>query len=436
MVTKSIIANLNKDEHNTLEGINHVLSQQEHGNTAQHKRDLEAYKAWKRVDSIARGIIVSSMVDELIRECEEFPNAYAMWAHLRGTYGGTSVTRLRQLTIKFDTFKKRHDKSIKQHLRVMSNMIVQLKSVGHVLSDEQKVQGNLTHNESIKTFPDVARHVELEDERLGAAKAASNTFVAESSGKKSSGFKRKKNWKKKGKDSGSTDHVSRDREEFVEFRRVSPGSSRNGVRISLDNVLYGFGLRYDRFIILDCNLSTYDYYVDRCVMAYYSSNNDIDVITWHARLGHIGQDRMNRLANEVHLGSFSKIDMPTCENCLAGKITRKPFGKAKRVVFPFQLIHSDICGPMNVRSRFGAAYFIIFIDDFTRFGYVYLISHKSEALECFKRYMNEVENQLDKSIKVLRTDRRREYLSKQFEELCTVKGIIRQLTTPYTPQQK
>jgi len=268
-------------------------------------------------------------------------------------------------------------------------------------------------------------------------------------------------------DSGSTDHVSRDREAFVEFRRVSPGSrwiyvgnnarlevkgigtckvdlrggrslmlhdvlyapeirrnlvsvfvllevgfdlfcSRNGIRITLDNVFYGFGLLYDRFIVLDCNPSTYDYYVDRCVMACYSSNNEIDVITWHARLGHIGQDRMNRLAKEGHLGPFSKIDMPTCENCLAGKITRKPFGKAKRAEVPLQLIHSNICGPMNVRARSGATYFITFIDDFTRFGYVYLISHKSEALGCFERYMNEVENQLDKRIKVLRTDRGRE----------------------------
>jgi len=64
-------------------------------------------------------------------------------------------------------------------------------------------------------------------------------------------------------------------------------------------------------------------------MAYYSSNNDVDVIIWHARLGHIGQDRMSRLAKEGHLDPFSKIEMPTCE----GKITRKPFGKAKRADF-------------------------------------------------------------------------------------------------------
>ncbi|XP_075088370.1 uncharacterized protein LOC142170372 [Nicotiana tabacum] len=213
-------------------------------------------------------------------------------------------------------------------------------------------------------------------------------------------------------DSGATDHVSRDRESFIEFRRVPPGSkhvyvgnnaklevkrigtcrmdmrgdrslmlhdvlyvpeiqrnlvfvsilldldfnlnfSRNGLRITQDNVFYDFGHRCDGFIVLDCNPPTYNYYVDRCVMTYYFSNNDVDVITWHARLGHIGKNRMNRWAKEGHLGSFSKIEMTTCENCLAGKITRKPFGKAKRADFPLQLIHSDICGPMNVRSGSG-----------------------------------------------------------------------------------
>ncbi|XP_075088083.1 uncharacterized protein LOC142170153 [Nicotiana tabacum] len=222
MASKSIIADLNKgeklngdnydiwshtiwyvlDEQNALEGINHVLSQPEEGNTAQYRRNLEVYRAWKKTNSIAREIIVSYVVDELIRECEEFPNAHAMWVHLQRTYAGTSVTRLRQLTIKFDTFKKHHDQSIKQHLRVMSNMIAQLKSVSYILSDEQQVQAvirslpnswkylkvNLTHNESITFFPNVARYVELEDERLDVVKAASNAFGVESSGTKCSGF--------------------------------------------------------------------------------------------------------------------------------------------------------------------------------------------------------------------------------------------------------
>lgn len=83
----------------------------------------------------------------------------------------------------------------------------------------------------------------------------------------------------------------------------------NGIKITLDNVLDGFWLC---FIILYCNRSFLDYYTDRCVVTCYSSNNDIDVITWSARLGHIGRDRMNRLEKEGHVSPFTKIDMPTC----------------------------------------------------------------------------------------------------------------------------
>ena len=115
--------------------------------------------------------------------------------------------------------------------------------------------------------------------------------------------------------------------------------------------------------------------------------------------------------------------------------TRKPFGKRTRAEFPLQLINSDICGPLNVKARRGVVYFITFIDDFTRYGYVYLISHKFQALNCFIKFMNLVENQLDKKIKALRINRGREYLSDQFKRLCDEKGIVHQLTIPYTPQQ-
>ena len=91
--------------------------------------------------------------------------------------------------------------------------------------------------------------------------------------------------------------------------------------------------------------------------------------------------------------------MSTCEYCLIGKTTRKPFGKGTRAKIPLQLIHSDICGPMSVRARHGTLYFITFIDDFTHYSHVYLISHKLKVLDCFRRYINLVENQLDKKIK-------------------------------------
>ena len=64
-----------------------------------------------------------------------------------------------------------------------------------------------------------------------------------------------------------------------------------------------------------------------------------------------------------------------------------------------------------------------------------MISLKSQALDCFIQYINEVEKQLDRQIKALRTDRGREYLSEQFAKLCNDKDILRQLTTPRIPQQ-
>ena len=90
---------------------------------------------------------------------------------------------------------------------------------------------------------------------------------------------------------------------------------------------------------------------------------------------------------------------------------------------------------MNVKDRHGEIYFITFIDDFTRYGYVYLISHKSQALDCFIKFMNLVENQSDKKIKALRTYQSREYLTNKLKRLCDENRIVHQLTIPYTSQQ-
>ncbi|KAL4363268.1 hypothetical protein GQ457_04G021900 [Hibiscus cannabinus] len=84
-------------------------------------------------------------------------------------------------------------------------------------------------------------------------------------------------------------------------------------------------------------------------------------------------------------------------------------------------------------ARGGFQYFITFTDDFSRYGYIYLMHHKSEALEKFKEFKNEVQNQHGKSIKALRSDRGGEYLSQDFDELLKECGIVSQLTPPGTP---
>ncbi|KAK8676013.1 hypothetical protein V6N13_034068 [Hibiscus sabdariffa] len=116
-------------------------------------------------------------------------------------------------------------------------------------------------------------------------------------------------------------------------------------------------------------------------------------------------------------------------------MTKAPFsGKGERASDLLGLIHSDVCGPMNTQARGGYEYFITFTDDFSRYGYIYLMHHKSEALEKFKEFKNEVQNQHGKSIKALRFDRGGEYLSKDFDELLKECGMVSQLTPPGTPQ--
>ncbi|KAG8498488.1 hypothetical protein CXB51_005003 [Gossypium anomalum] len=118
-----------------------------------------------------------------------------------------------------------------------------------------------------------------------------------------------------------------------------------------------------------------------------------------------------------------------------GKMTKSPFtGKSERASDLLGLIHSDVCGPINTQAKGGFHYFITFTEDFSRYGYVYLMGHKSEALEKFKEFKNEVQNQLGKTIKTLRSDRGGEYLSLEFDDLLKECGIVSQLTPPGTPQ--
>ena len=72
---------------------------------------------------------------------------------------------------------------------------------------------------------------------------------------------------------------------------------------------------------------------------------------------------------------------------------------------PLELVHSDLCEINSELTKGGRRYFMTFIDDCTRFCYVYLLKTKDEALHYFKVYKAEVENQLEKKIKRLRSNR-------------------------------
>jgi transposase InsO family protein len=164
-------------------------------------------------------------------------------------------------------------------------------------------------------------------------------------------------------------------------------------------------------------------------------SHENETLLWHYRLGHINEKRIKKLQEFNLLGLLDCKAIETCEPCLIGKMTKAPFKKkGTRAKDLLELIHSDVCGPMSISARDGYRYFITFIDDYSRYGYIYLMKNKSEAFGKFKEFKNEVENQLDKRIKALRTDRGGEYLSNEFSTYLKECGIIPQLTPPGTPQ--
>jgi transposase InsO family protein len=101
---------------------------------------------------------------------------------------------------------------------------------------------------------------------------------------------------------------------------------------------------------------------------------------------------------------------------------------------PLELIHSDIYEMNDVLIEGEQRYFMTMIDDASRYCYVYLLKTKDEALNCFKTYKAEVENQIEKKIKCFRSDRGGEYLSNKFDLFCAEHGIIHERMPPYSPQ--
>ena len=117
-------------------------------------------------------------------------------------------------------------------------------------------------------------------------------------------------------------------------------------------------------------------------------------------------------------------------------MTKRPFNaKGRRAHELLELVHTDVCGPISTQAKGGYEYFVTFTNDYSKYGYVYLMRWKFEAFEKFKEFRAKVENQLGKQIKAIRFDCGGEYLLGDFKDYLTQNGIVSQLTARGTPQQ-
>ena len=125
-----------------------------------------------------------------------------------------------------------------------------------------------------------------------------------------------------------------------------------------------------------------------------------------------------------------------CEACQLEKQTRIVFpDNAFRASSKLQLVHTYVCGPMHNESLNGSKYFLLFVDDYSRFCWVYFLKSKADVFTEFVRFKTTIELETGNKLKMLRSDNGGEFTFQKFEGYLAKERIKHQLIVPYTPQQ-
>lgn len=166
---------------------------------------------------------------------------------------------------------------------------------------------------------------------------------------------------------------------------------------------------------------------------------DEDAWIWHARFGHIHFAALRKMGREGLVRGLPLLTQveQVCEACLVGKHRRAPFPQRalRRSAEALQLLHGDLCGPISPPTPSGNRYFLLLVDDYSRYMWLSLLPTKDAAAMAIKRIQAAAERKSGKKLLALRADRGGEFAVTDFVKYCTELGVRRELTAPYTPQQ-
>jgi transposase InsO family protein len=168
------------------------------------------------------------------------------------------------------------------------------------------------------------------------------------------------------------------------------------------------------------------------------SHADEDAWLWHMRFGHINFRSLRELATDELVDGMPMIDQvdQICDGCMIAKQKRLSFPvQAKyRAQTQLELWHGDLCGPISPITPGGKQYFLLLVDDFSRYMWIVLLHSKDEAFGAIKKVQSAAELEKGLKLKAIRTDRGGEFNSDEFVAHCESRGIKHFRTAPYTPQ--
>ncbi|GJV60350.1 putative ribonuclease H-like domain-containing protein [Tanacetum coccineum] len=161
---------------------------------------------------------------------------------------------------------------------------------------------------------------------------------------------------------------------------------------------------------------------------------------WHKRPGHINFKNINKLVKEnlvrgLPLKHFENDQ--TCAACLKGKQHRASC-KSKvlnPITKPLFMLHIDLSGPTFVSSLMHKKYCLVITDDYSKFTWIFFLATKDETSDILKKFTKEIENLVDKKVKIIRCDNGIEFKNKVMDDFCKEKGIKREYSVARTPQQ-
>ncbi|GJX35736.1 putative ribonuclease H-like domain-containing protein [Tanacetum coccineum] len=216
-------------------------------------------------------------------------------------------------------------------------------------------------------------------------------------------------------DSGCSRHMTRNKAYLSDFKEFDGGS-----------VTFGGGAHGGR---ISESLT--------CLVVKATSDESM---LWHRRLGHINFKNINKFVKDnlvrgLPIKCFENDQ--TCVACLKGKQHRASC-KSKvlnLITKPLFMLHMDLFGPTFVSSLLHKKYCLVITDDYSRFNWVFFLATKDETSELLKNFIKEIENLVDKKVKIIRCDNETEFKNKVMDDFYREKGIKREYSVARTPQQ-
>lgn len=169
-------------------------------------------------------------------------------------------------------------------------------------------------------------------------------------------------------------------------------------------------------------------------LAINNTQSDSNIELWNKRLGHTSSSILKKIFPVNVQYITTKVNK--CNVCPYAKQARNPFPSSiTSTVSIFELVHIDLWGPYKVDTFDRNNFFLAIVDEYSRMTWTFLLKHKSDVCVCLQYFLNFVQCQFDKNIKILRSNNGTEFINFVCYEMFKSLGIIHQKTYPYTPHQ-